>query len=131
MKITIDRLGHLGDGIAIGETGPIYAPGFLPGEVVEGDLVKDTLVGGKIVSPSVDRVKPPCPHARTCGGCLMQHAGDDFVAHWKEGIVKGALAGQGLEATFRPMATSPARSRRRATPRIAGTRRGRVSPAHR
>ena len=115
MKITIDRLGHLGDGIAIGETGPIYAPGFLPGEVVEGDLVKDTLVGGKIVSPSVDRVKPPCPHARTWGGCLMQHAGDDFVAHWKAGIVKGALSGQGLEAMFRPMATSPARSRRRAT----------------
>ena len=115
MKISIDRLGHLGDGIAIGETGPIYVPGFLPGEVVEGDLVKDTLVGGKIVTPSVDRVKPPCPHARSCGGCLMQHAGDDFVAHWKEGIVKGALSGQGLEAVFRPMVTSPARSRRRAT----------------
>lgn len=115
MKITIDRLGHLGDGIAIGETGPIYAPGFLPGEVVEGELVKDTLTGGKIVTPSADRVKPPCPHARSCGGCLMQHAGDAFVAHWKEGIVKGALAGQGLEAMFRPMATSPARSRRRAT----------------
>lgn len=115
MKISIDRLGHLGDGIAIGETGPIYAPGFLPGEVVEGDLVKDTLVGGKIVTPSVDRVKPPCPHARSCGGCLMQHAGDDFVAHWKAGIVKGALSGQGLEAVFRPMVTSPARSRRRAT----------------
>lgn len=115
MKITIDRLGHLGDGIAIGETGPIYAPGFLPGEVVEGELVKDTLTGGKIVTPSADRVKPPCPHARSCGGCLMQHAGDAFVAHWKEGIVKGALAGQGMEAMFRPMATSPARSRRRAT----------------
>lgn len=115
MKITIDRLGHLGDGIAIGETGPIYAPGFLPGEVVEGELVKDTLTGGKIITPSADRVKPPCPHARSCGGCLMQHAGDAFVAHWKEGIVKGALAGQGLEAMFRPMATSPARSRRRAT----------------
>lgn len=115
MKITIDRLGHHGDGIAIGEAGPIYAPGFLPGEVVEGDLVKDTLVGGKIVTPSADRVKPPCPHARSCGGCLMQHAGDGFVAQWKAGIVKGALAGQGLEAVFRPMATSPARSRRRAT----------------
>ena len=115
MKISIDRLGHLGDGIAMGEAGPIYAPGFLPGEVVEGDLVKDTLTGGKIVTPSPDRVKPPCAHARSCGGCLMQHAADGFVATWKEGIVRGALAGQGLEAPFRPMATSPTRSRRRAT----------------
>ena len=115
MKITIDRLGHLGDGIAMGEAGLIYAPGFLPGEVVEGDLVKDTLTNGKIVMPSPDRVKPPCAHARSCGGCLMQHAADGFVATWKEGIVRGALAGQGLQTAFRPMATSPARSRRRAT----------------
>lgn len=115
MRVTIDRLGYLGDGIAIGEAGPIYAPGFLPGEVVEGDLAKDTLTGGKIISPSADRMKPPCSHAKTCGGCLMQHAADPFVADWKEGIVRGALAGQGLETTFRPMVTSPARSRRRAT----------------
>ena len=115
MKLTIDRLGHHGDGIAMGEAGPIYAPGFLPGEVVEGDLVKDTLTNAKIIEPSPNRVKPPCPHAKTCGGCLMQHAGDAYVADWKEGIVKGALSGQGLTATFRPMVTSPPRSRRRAT----------------
>ena len=115
MKLTIDRLGHHGDGIAIGEAGPIYAPGCLPGEEVEGDLVKDTLTNVRIVTPSPHRVKPPCAHARTCGGCLMQHVSDDFVADWKQGIVKGALAGQGLEAGFLPMATSPARSRRRAT----------------
>jgi 23S rRNA (uracil1939-C5)-methyltransferase len=115
VKLTIERIGHHGDGIATGETGPIYAPGCLPGEVVEGDLVKDTLTSIKILTPSPDRVKPPCPHARSCGGCLMQHAADGFVAGWKAGIVKGALAGQGLDAPFRPMATSPARSRRRAT----------------
>ena len=120
MKLTIERLGHHGDGITMGElaegkTGPIYAPGFLPGEEVEGDLVKDTLTNGRILTPSSDRVKPPCSHARTCGGCLMQHAADPLVAAWKEGIVRGALAGQGLEATFLPMITSPARSRRRAT----------------
>lgn len=115
MKITIERLGHLGDGIAMGAAGPIYAPGFLPGEVVEGELSGDTLTGGKIVTPSVNRVKPPCAHARACGGCLMQHASDDLVAGWKEGVVKGALSGQGLTAVFRPMVTSPAQSRRRAT----------------
>lgn len=115
MKLTIDRLGHHGDGIATGERGPIYVPGCLPGEEVEGDLVKDTLTNVRIITPSPNRVKPPCAHARSCGGCLMQHVSDAFVADWKQGIVAGALAGQGLSAPFRPIATSPARSRRRAT----------------
>lgn len=115
MRITIDRLGHHGDGIAQTDEGTIYASGLLPGEVVDGDVQGDRLVDAKIVTPSPLRVKPPCSHAKTCGGCLMQHAADDFVADWKEGIVKGALAGQGLTAPFRPIATSPARSRRRAT----------------
>ena len=120
MKLTIDRLGHHGDGIAmagegVGKLVPVYAPGCLPGEEVEGDLVKDTLTNIRILTPSPNRVKPPCSHARSCGGCLMQHASDGFVAEWKQGIVVGALAAQGLSATFRPMAISPAQSRRRAT----------------
>ena len=115
MRITVDRIGHHGDGVATGEGGPIYAPGLLPGEVVTGDLVGDRLTNIRIEVSSPLRVNPPCPHARICGGCLMQHAADPFVATWKEDIVRGALAGQGLAAAFRPMVTSPARSRRRAT----------------
>jgi len=115
VRLTIDRLGHHGDGIAMGEYGPIYVPGCLPGEEVEGDLVKDTLTNVRIVTPSANRVKQPCAHARTCGGCLIQHVSDEFVAEWKQGIVVGALAAQGVSAKFRPITTSPARSRRRAT----------------
>ncbi len=50
----------------------------------------------------------------------MQHASDPFVAAWKQGIVEGALSGQGLTAPLRPILTSPPRSRRRAT--FAGRR---------
>lgn len=111
MQITIEKLGHLGDGIAQG----LFAPGTLPGEVVEGDATGETLSNIRIVTPSPDRVKPPCAHARACGGCLMQHASNGLVAGWKTGIVQGALAGQGLDAPLRPILTSPPRSRRRAT----------------
>jgi len=114
MTLVIERLGHLGDGIAQGPAGPVYVPQTLPGEVVQGDLQGDTLRDVRIVTPSADRVKPPCAHARSCGGCLMQHARDSLVADWKLGIVQGALAGQGLTAEMRPVVTSPARSRRRA-----------------
>lgn len=112
MIVTIDRLGHLGDGIA---EGPIFVAGALPGEVVEGTLEGDRLADPKIVTPSPDRVKPPCRHARACGGCQLQHASDPFVAAWKQQVVETALAGQGLAAPFRPLVTSPPNSRRRAS----------------
>ncbi len=115
MILTIERLGHLGDGIAQGAEGPVFVAGMLPGEVVTGEVTGDRMASPRIVTPSPNRIKPPCSHARTCGGCLMQHASDDFVAEWKLGIVQGALAGQGLSAPFLPMETSPPRSRRRAT----------------
>ena len=116
MKVTIDRLGHLGHGIATtADTGPIFVPGVLPGEVVEGTLEGDRLLDAKIVTPSTDRVKPPCRHARACGGCQLQHASDPFVARWKQEVVATALSGQGLTAPFLPLQTSPPKSRRRAT----------------
>ena len=115
MILTIDRLGHLGDGIAVGPDGSIFVPQTLPGEVVEGDLQGDKLSNVRIVTPSVNRVRPPCSHARSCGGCMMQHAADPLVADWKLGIVQGALSSQGISTLFRPIITSPPQSRRRAT----------------
>ena len=115
MTFTIARLGHLGDGIIQGPEGSIFVAQTLPGEEVEGTVKGDALADVRILTPSVHRVKPPCSHARTCGGCMMQHASDAFVADWKTTIVRTALAAQGLEADLRPVITSPPRSRRRAT----------------
>lgn len=117
MKLTIERLGHLGDGIA---PGPVFVPMALPGEVVEDDVANGRMASPKIVEPSPHRVKPSCPHYRACGGCALMHASDDFVAGWKVDVVQTALAAQGLEAPFRPVMTSAPQSRRRAT--LAGRR---------
>lgn len=125
MKLTIERIGHLGDGVAQGPDGPLFVPGVLPGEEVEVD---GAVV--RIVTPSVERKKAPCSHAKSCGGCLMQHASDGFVEGWKEGIVRGALAAQGLEAVFRPTVTSPPRSRRRATLAARKTKGGALMGFH-
>lgn len=111
MSLTIQRLGHRGDGIA---EGPVYVARALPGEVVEGEVVGDRLAGPRILTPSSDRVRPPCPHYKGCGGCALQHASDAFVADWKVDVVRQALSAQGLEAPIRGIATSPPRSRRRA-----------------
>lgn len=121
MRLTIDRLGHLGDGIGQGPDGaPVYVPRALPGEVVEGEAAGGRIEHPVIVTPSTDRRRAPCPHYAACGGCALMHATDAFVAGWKAGVVAAALAGQGLEAPVQPADTSPERSRRRAT--LAGRR---------
>ncbi|WP_127561305.1 class I SAM-dependent RNA methyltransferase [Nioella ostreopsis] len=117
MEITIQRLGHRGDGIAEGH---VLVPLTLPGETVEGDVHDGRMDAPRILTPSPDRVKAPCSHFRQCGGCSLQHASDSFLANWKSQVVETALAAQGLTADFRPIHISPPRSRRRAT--LAGTR---------
>ncbi len=118
--VTIKRLGHQGDGIADGPEGDIYVPFTLPGETVEGDIVGDHMDNVRVITPSPDRVKAPCSHFKSCGGCSLQHAADGFLAVWKTDIIKSALTAKGLKAPFRPIVTSPANARRRAT--LAGRR---------
>lgn len=117
----IERLGHQGDGIA---EGPVFAPVTLPGERVSGTLEGSILREVRVLTPSDQRVSPPCRHFKSCGGCQLQHASDPFVADWKLEIVERALAAQGLETQMRPILTSPPRSRRRATIAARRTKKG-------
>lgn len=110
-QIEIVRLGHQGDGIA---EGPVFAPKTLPGEVVEGDVEGGRMASPRIVSPSADRVQPPCPHYKACGGCALQHASDAFVSDWKASVVRKALESHGITVPISEVLTSPAHSRRRA-----------------
>lgn len=126
-RITIDRLGHQGDGIA---PGPVFAPGTLPGEVVEGVIANGVMAAPRIVIASETRVKPPCRHARGCGGCQLQHARTDFTADWKIDVVRRALDAQGLPAPIRGIVTSPAQSRRRASFSARRTKKGALAGFH-
>tara|TARA_R110001599_G_scaffold102086_1_gene260783 strand:+ start:1856 stop:3094 length:1239 start_codon:yes stop_codon:yes gene_type:complete len=126
-EYTIQRLGHLGDGIA---SGPLFAPMTLPGEVVTGTPDGQTLTDIRIVRPSENRVAPPCRHFKACGGCQLQHASDDFVAEFKLGVVKASLDAHGIETIFKPLQTSPAQSRRRATFAAKRTKKGAMAGFH-
>lgn len=110
----IEGLTHLGMGKL--DDGRTLLPRVLPGEEVA--VTQDGTV--RIVTPSPDRVSPPCRHYKSCGGCAMQHASDTFVANWKDEIIRRALAAQRIDVPHRPVLTSPPQSRRRA--KLAGRR---------
>ncbi|MBU2960640.1 RsmD family RNA methyltransferase [Citreicella sp. C3M06] len=126
-QVTIERLGHQGDGIA---PGPVFVPGALPGEVVEGVIRGDRMAEPRIVTPVEQRVKAPCRYAKSCGGCQLQHARDDFAAEWKVGVVRQALAAHALDTAFRPIAISPPQSRRRASFSAKRTKKGAQAGFH-
>jgi len=126
-KILIERLGHLGDGIA---KGPIYAPRTLPGEEVTGEVVDGRMASPKILTPSDQRVKPICPHYNACGGCALLHASDSFVATWKEGVIRAALGAYDLVPKFRPISTSPPNARRRAVLSVRRSKKSAVAGFH-
>lgn len=112
MSLTIERLGLHGEGVA---TGPVYVSRALPGEEVQGEILDGRMPAPRILKSSDQRVAAPCGHYKTCGGCQLQHASDEFVAEWKVGVVREALAAHGLQMPFRALHTSPPHSRRRAT----------------
>lgn len=123
----ITRLGHQGDGIA---EGPLFAPLTLPGEDVTGTPDGQTLRDIRIITPSLDRVTPPCRHFKSCGGCQLQHASEDFTVRWKRQVVEAALAAHGISAEIGPVLTSPPGSRRRATLAARRTKKGAMAGFH-
>lgn len=126
-QVTIQRLGHKGDGIA---EGPVFVSRCLPGEVVEGEVQGDRIEAPRILTPSPDRVKAPCRHVNSCGGCALQHASDEFVADWKQGVVSAALSARGIEANIGGIETSLPQTRRRATLSVKRTKKGALVGFH-
>ena len=126
-QVTITRLGHKGDGIA---EGPLFVPRTLPGEVVEGDVEGDRMPAPRIVLPSPDRIKAPCRHVNSCGGCALQHASDGFVADWKMSVVREALSARGLATDMAGIETSLPQTRRRATLSMRRTKKGALVGFH-
>jgi len=130
-SFVINRLGHRGDGVAQDASGAaLFVPLTLPGENITGTQEGDRIDAPKIVTPSPDRVRPPCAHFNTCGGCALQHGSDRFVAEWKAGVIETALTAQGIEAPIRATLTSPPYSRRRATLSGRRTKKGALLGFH-
>ncbi len=115
-RLTIDRIGHRGDGIADGAGGPIYVSGALPGETVEVDQVAghpDRRHLVHVAAASAERIAPICPHFGVCGGCAVQHWDTAHYRAWKRDLLVAALRQAGLDAPVADLIDAHGEGRRR------------------
>lgn len=78
LRLRCDRLGSELEGVCSHEGMAVFVPGALPGEEAEVLCVKaqPRYAFGRlmrVLTPSPDRVQPPCPVYDRCGGCSGQH----------------------------------------------------------
>jgi 23S rRNA (uracil1939-C5)-methyltransferase len=115
--VTIQRLGHQGDGTASLGGKQIFVPFTLEGEKV----LLSGLPGkgnhrevAEILEPSPYRISPVCPHFGECGGCQLQHFSHEAYLAWKRSLLVSALEREGIGADVAGPVSFPANSRRRA-----------------
>ena len=92
----VDGFTHGGEGVARVDGKAVFVAGALPGEEVELRITEDQDRWARaevvtVVTPSPDRVTPPCPVAGTCGGCDLQHASRDAQVRLKTRVVREQL----------------------------------------
>lgn len=114
--LTIDHLGHRGDGVALTEGATIFVAYTLPGETVEAETRADGrrhLL--RVIDPSPQRIAPFCRYFGACGGCAIQHWDHDAYLAWKHGLVVDALRQAGIAADVAPLIDGHGSGRRRVT----------------
>lgn len=117
-RVTIDHVGHRGDGVSLTTGDAVYVPYTLGGESVEVDHVaghpdRRKLLAVDVASP--ERVEPFCPHFGICGGCAIQHWAAEPYRAWKRDIVVETLAQAGIDCEVAPLVDAHGAGRRRVT----------------
>jgi 23S rRNA (uracil1939-C5)-methyltransferase len=114
-EIQITALGGRGEGIGEVEGERVFVPFALPGETVRATLAGTRASVDEITKPSPDRIQPFCRHFTHCGGCAVQHLGDDAYRTWKKGTVETALANKRLDVPMDELLDAHGHGRRRVT----------------
>lgn len=113
--LTIERLGHRGEGIATRDGKPVFVGLTLEGETVTAEIEGNRGRLVDIVSPSPQRRAAPCPHYGACGGCQLQHLDMEAYRQFKRDLVADALARADISAEIAEPIIAHGTGRRRAT----------------
>ncbi len=96
VEAAIESLASGPDTVARARGFVLFVPGGVPGERVR---VRVTEVGKRfgrgeieaVLAPSADRVAPFCPLYASCGGCHLQHLGEEARRRTKEELLRKSL----------------------------------------
>ncbi|MHB8272370.1 class I SAM-dependent RNA methyltransferase [Bradyrhizobium sp.] len=116
--LTIDHVGHRGDGVAFTGGHTVFVPYTLSGETVEAGPVADHPDRRRLLrveSASPERIAPFCRYFAACGGCTIQHWQPDSYAAWKRRIVVDTLGHAGIECPVDDLIDAHGAGRRRIT----------------
>lgn len=117
-RLTIDHVGHFGDGVALADGANIYVPYALGGETVDAlpsPGHPDRRELAHIVTPSAERIAPFCPHFGTCGGCAIQHWQPAAYRNWKRQLVVDILHHASIACEVDELVDAHGTGRRRMT----------------
>ena len=117
-RLTIDHVGHHGDGVAISGGQAVYVPYALSGETIEAAPVPghpDRRRLLQVDTPSPQRIAPFCPHFGVCGGCAIQHWEAEAYRAWKRDIVIETLARARIDCEVDALIDAHGLGRRRIT----------------
>ena len=112
-RLTIERLGARGEGVARTQRGLVFVPYALAGEDVlaEVDGERGRLV--EVLKSSPDRIAPFCKYYGECGGCAVQTLRPNAYLDWKRSLLVDALANAHVEADVRAAVDAHGEGRRR------------------
>jgi 23S rRNA (uracil1939-C5)-methyltransferase len=131
VSVSIDSIAAGGDGVGRSNGLVVFVPRTAPGDVVTAQISgKGHFARGAlrtVVTPSPDRIEPPCPHYTRdkCGGCQLQHLTYEAQLEAKRRIIRDSLQRIGKrELDLPPIDRSPKDWRYRTKLTLTMRRRG-------
>jgi 23S rRNA (uracil1939-C5)-methyltransferase len=96
IRLQMSAMAHGGEALARHEGKVVFVPYVLPGEEVLVELTEEKARYSRgraveVITPSVDRVAPRCPHFGTCGGCQWQHVSYERQIALREEVLRSQL----------------------------------------
>lgn len=96
IELNIDSMAVGGRGVGRMDGLVVFVTGTTPGDRVRARVVKKKreyaeAVAAEVLTPSPERVDPPCPYFGHCGGCQWQHVPYERQRFYKRELVRGCL----------------------------------------
>ena len=113
--LTIERIGHRGEGVSHDNGVRVFVPYALTGEIVTATIRGNYAEIIDILTPAPHRVAPVCDYYSQCGGCAVQTLQHDAYLGWKRGLVEKAGINAGVVFNVTPVIDAHNIGRRRVT----------------